>query len=470
MMEKVTLNSKEQKRLMVLNELEKGQITIAQAAKVLDLSDRQIKRIRAAYRKEGAQALAHGNRGRKPAHALAPELAQQLVDLALHKYHDFNFQHFTEALLEHEGIALSRSTVRRVLHANGFTSPKTRRSAKHRRRRERFPKEGMLLQIDGSDHLWLENRGPRLTLIAAIDDATNLVPHALFRYNEDSQGYFFLLRTILDRYGCPGALYHDGFGVFERPASDPDTLKESFSRRTGHREPTQFGRALEELDITSIRALSPQAKGRIERLFGTFQDRLTSELRLAGATTLAQANEVLEAFRPYYNRRFAVPATEPGSAYQPLPVGLSPDSVCCFKYVRTVASDNTVRLGEHCLQILPGKDRLSYARARVEVREGLDGRVSVYYKGQCLASKPAPPEAPVLRARNGRMVRVNPADETDRDDSIPKAELEQRSATIAPTEASPEPVTASPIPVKPRPDHPWYRRGLYPRMTDSLND
>lgn len=467
MMEKVTLNRKEQKRLMVLNELEKGQITISQTAKILALSERQVKRIRAAYRKEGAQALAHGNRGRKPAHALSPELTQQLVDLALHKYQGFNFQHFTEALLEHEGLALSRSTVRRVLLANGFSSPKTRRSPKHRRRRERYPKEGLLLQIDASDHLWLEDRGPRLTLIAAIDDATNRVPHALFRYQEDTQGYFFLLRTILDRYGCPGALYHDGFGVFERPASDPDTLQEQLA---GKRAPTQFGRALEELDITSIRALSPQAKGRIERLFGTFQDRLTSELRLAGATTPDQANEVLEAFLPHYNRRFAVPAAEPGSAYQPVPAGLSPDSVCCFKYLRTVASDNTVRLGEHCLQILPGKDRPSYAKARVEVREGLDGQVSVYYKGQCLASKPAPPEAPVLRARKGRLVAIDRPAEGDRTNSTSQAEVKEQPPVVAPTEAGMETESTPPTPPKPRPDHPWYSRGLYTRMTNSLNN
>lgn len=467
MMEKVTLNSKEQKRLMVLNELEKGQITIAQAAKILDLSERQIKRIRAAYRKDGAQALAHGNRGRKPAHALSPELAQQLVDLASHKYRNFNFQHFTESLLQHESLALSRSTVRRVLCANGFTSPKTRRSPKHRCRRERYPKEGMLLQIDASDHRWLEGRGPRLTLIAAVDDATNRVPHALFRQEEDAQGYFFLLRTILARYGCPGALYHDGHGIFHRSSNDPDTLEEQLA---GRREPTQFGRALEELNITSIRALSPQAKGRIERLFGTFQDRLTSELRLAGATTLEQANEVLEAFLTYYNHRFAVPAAEPGLAYQPLPVDLTPDSVCCFKYVRTVASDNTVRLGEHCLQILPGKNRLSYAKARVEVREGLDGSVSVYYKGQCLASKPAPPEAPVLRARNGRLVGVNRPDENDRLGSTAKVEVREQPPVAAPTEAEVEKESTPLTPPKPRPDHPWYSRGSYPRMTNSLNN
>ncbi len=167
---------------------------------------------------------------------------------------------------------------------------------------------------------------------------------------------------------------------------------------------------MEELGIISITSRSPQAKGRIERLWGTFQDRLKSELRIAGARTIEEANQVLWDFLPRYNQRFAVPASEPGLAYRQPPEGFNPDEVFCFKYYRTVGRDNVVRFGEHRLQIMPTNGRLSYAQARVEVHERMDGSLAVYYQGQCLATKPAPPEAPVLRARNTARVIPNMAD------------------------------------------------------------
>jgi hypothetical protein len=157
---------------------------------------------------------------------------------------------------------------------------------------------------------------------------------------------------------------------------------------------------MEELGITSISSRSPQARGRIERLWGTFQDRLVSELRLAKATSLEEANRVVWDFLPRHNRRFAIPARDPGSAFRQHEEGFKPDEVFCFKYYRTVGLDNVVRFAGHRLQITPTNGRLSYARARVEVQERLDGSVAVYYQGCCLATIPAPPEAPVLRARN----------------------------------------------------------------------
>jgi hypothetical protein len=199
-------------------------------------------------------------------------------------------------------------------------------------------------------------------------------------------------------------LYHDGHGIFERSKREPESLEEQLM---GRREPTQFGRIMEELGITSIPSRSPQARGRIERLWGTFQDRLVSELRLAGARTLEEANQVLWDFLPRYNQRFAILAKEPSSAYRQPEEGFIPDEVFCFKYHRTVGLDNVVRFGGHRLQILPTNGRLSYARARVEVHERLDGSLAVYYQGYCLATKPAPLEAPVLRARNTARVIPN---------------------------------------------------------------
>jgi len=432
------LNRKEQRRLVVLNQVEAGRMRGREASEVLDLSLRHVRRLLAVYREEGAQALAHGNRGREPHNALDKGLRRRVSELAESTYAGCNNQHTTELLAEREGITLSRSSVRRILLGAGIRSPRKRRAPKHRSRRERYHKEGMLLQIDGSRHDWLEGRGPYLTLIGAIDDATGKVPYALFREQEDAQGYFLMLRQIVDSCGIPMALYHDGHGIFERSRGEPVSLEEQLE---GRRKPTQFGRLMEELGITSILSRSPQARGRIERLWGTFQDRLTSELRLAGASTLDEANRVLWGFLPRYSQRFAVPAAQPGSAYLKPGEGLIPEEVFCFKYRRTVGPDNVVRFGEHRLQIVPANGRASYARARVEVHERMDGSLAVYYKGHCLATKPAPSEAPLLRARNIERVIPGMADSDEL--AVPIIAVKKTSQPKAPW--------------KPGPDHPWRR-------------
>ena len=425
---------------MVLNQVKTGKMTGEGAAEVLGLSLRHVRRILAAYKKEGAAALAHGNRGRKPSHTLDAGMKKQVLELAQSTYAGCNHQHFTELLAEREGIILSRSSVRRILLDVGIRSPRKRRPPRHRSRRQRYPQEGMLLQTDGSRHDWLEGRGPWLSLIGAVDDATGKIPHALFRNQEDAQGYFLLLRQIMSSYGIPMALYRDRHGIFERSKREPESLEEQLE---GKRRPTQFGRLLEELGITSIPSYSPEARGRIERLWGTFQDRLVSELRLAGACTLEEANKVLWDFLPRYNQKFAVQAAQPGSVYRQPGEGFIPDEVFCFKYQRIVGTDNVVRFGEHRLQILPTNGRLSYARARVEVHERMDGSLAVYYQGHCLASKPAPPEAPVLRARN--IVRVVP-NTTDSDKPVVPVVTAKKSSELKP-----------PHRTKPDPDHPWRR-------------
>ncbi len=438
MKEKVTLNRKEQKRLMVLNQVGMGMVTGWQASEVLHLSLRHVRRLLAAYREEGAAALAHGNRGRKPHHALDPVLKRQVLRLIQTTYGGCNTQHFTELLAEREGVVLSRSSVRRILSEAGIKSPRKRRPPKHRSRRERYAQEGMLLQIDGSRHDWLEGRGPWLSLIGAIDDATGKVCYVLFREQEDAQGYFLLLRHIVNSYGIPMALYHDRHGIFERAKNEPESLEEQLE---GRRKPTQFGRLMEELGITSISSRSPQARGRIERLWGTFQDRLVSELRLAKATSLEEANRVVWDFLPRHNRRFAIPARDPGSAFRQHEEGFNSDEVFCFKYYRTVGLDNVVRFAGHRLQITPTNGRLSYARARVEVQERMDGSVAVYYQGCCLATLPAPPEAPVLRARNTTRLVPNM--------------IGSSNELVVSIQKTPRLKSAQRI--KPGPDHPWRR-------------
>lgn len=414
-------------------------MTGGEASGVLGLSLRQVRRLMAAYRKEGAAALAHGNRGRQPAHAIPEPLKVRVRELALGAYRGVNHCHLTELLAEREGLCLGRSTVRRIVLGAGLRSPRRRRPPRHRQRRERYPQEGMLLQVDGSRHRWLEGRGPWLSLIAAVDDATGTVPYALFREQEDAQGYFLLLKGVIERQGVPLALYTDRHGIFQRSPREAETVEEQLS---GERQPTQFGRALRELDIGAIFAHSPQARGRIERLNGTLQDRLVSELRLAGASTLEEANRVLGDFLPRYNARFAVPAAQEGSAYRPLPQGLELEGVLCFKYRRTVGPDNVVRWGGHRLQLLPGLDRLSYAYARVEVQERLDGSLAVYYQGRCVATREAPAEAPVLRARD--MPRAMPATPGDQGGHTPPP----RGHTLAPTPAHS---------TRPGLNHPWRR-------------
>ncbi len=199
-----------------------------------------------------------------------------------------------------------------------------------------------------------------------------------------------MLKDIIERHGVPLALYSDRHGIFQRSPKEPESLDEQLR---GRRDPTQFGRALEELDIRLIMAHTPQAKGRVERAWGTFQDRLVSELRLAGVTTIEQANQVLWNFIPRYNERFAVAPAQPGSAYRPLPAGVSLDETLCFKYLRTVANDNTVQFDSAAIQLLSDDHRASYARATVEVQERLDGSIVVTYHGRTLAAKPAPPAA-----------------------------------------------------------------------------
>ena len=409
MTETFALTREELRRIEVLSRVDSGFLTGSEAGKLLELSVRQVRRILAAYRKEGPAALAHGNRGRKPKHTISDATRQRVVELARSKYSDYNHQHLSEEL-EGEGITMSRPSVRRILGAAGIRSPKKRRGPKHRSRRERYAQEGMLLQVDGSPHDWLEGRGPRLTLHAAIDDATGKLVAGCFRLQEDAAGYLELLRQVVLREGIPLAVYHDRHDIFVQQGSAQSRLsRETIEEQLkGSPEPTQVGRMLLELSIRSIEANSPQAKGRVERLFQTLQDRLVKALREAGASTVEEANLVFERFRAEFDARFAVPAASPGRAYRCLPEGFCPEQVFCFKYLRVVAPDNTIGFAKQRIQLLADDSRTSYAKARVEVHERLDGSLAVYHEGRLLATKGAPAEPKELRARHGERPSPRP--------------------------------------------------------------
>ena len=385
------MTQKEQTRLQVLNSVLADQVPVCQAAEVLGVSERHMRRILAACRKEGAAALAHGNRGRRPANTTTETKMTYVVQLARTRYAGTNHTHLTELLMELEGIDLSRSTVRRILVSAGVDSPRRRRPPRHRVRRKRMAQEGMLLQIDGSHHRWLGEQGPRFVLLLAVDDATGTVPDALFSQEEDTRGYFLLMEGLIRQCGIPLAVYSDRYAVF----------KHTGEPRQKPAGPTQFARAMEELGIRQIFARSPQAKGRVERTAGTFQDRLVTELRLAGVTTIDEANEVLHRFLPRFNEKFGVPAEHSSVAYRSMESSVSLDQILCFKHRRKVARDNTVKYNWRTLQLLPGKERPSYAGAQLEVHEGLDGQFLVQYRGRTIPTQEAPPRPGVLRASNG---------------------------------------------------------------------
>lgn len=387
----------EVRREAVIRRVLAGKLAVADAALVLGISERQVWRLRARFVSGGSAALAHGNRGRAPANQIAPALAARVVAFAQDGYVGINDSHLTELLAEREGLALSRKSVQRILRAAGLPSPRRHRAPKYRSRRERRPAAGMLVQLDGSRHRWFGRALPYAVLLGAIDDATGEVLGAVFREQEDAAGYFWVLGQILQGPGVPLAAYSDRHSIFWRSAHERESIEEELA---GQAQPTQFGRALGELGVEMIFANSPQAKGRVERLWGTFQDRLVAELRLAGISDIAKANAFLPSYLARHNARFAIAPADAKAAWRSLPKGLSAEAVCCFKYARMVGSDNTVRLGGTLLQLPPRRTHWSWANERVECRQYLDGSWSVHAPGgHELARSAAPAKAPVVRAQ-----------------------------------------------------------------------
>ncbi len=381
------MSMKEQQRSEVVSRWLAGIITTNEAVALLGTSERTAFRLRAAMLAQGAAGLVHGNRGRPSSRRLTDATRERILSLVRTTYRGYNDSHLTEALAEDEAIRIGRSSLRRLLRGEGIPSPRTHRAPRYRSRRERMAQAGLLIQVDGSRHDWLEGRGPWLTLVGGIDDATGVVVGAVFREQEDAVGYLTIVRDMARRDGLPVALYRDGSSVFAptRPGAPPRD------------EATQVARALAELGIGSIAARSPQAKGRIERLWGTFQDRLVSELRRSRATDQASANAILPAFLARFNRRFGVTPLSEVPAWRPLPPGLDLERVCAFRWRRVVGNDSCVRLNGMVLQLPPGPGGRSLAGRRLELQLRLDGRLLVLADGRLLAALPAPPEPRRLR-------------------------------------------------------------------------
>ena len=424
-----------------------GKITNQEGAQALPLSVRQFQRLKSRMREEGMTGLCHRGRGRPSRRRLPPAVREQATTLLATTYAGFNDCHATEQLQERHHLALSRSAVRRLRRALGHPAKHRRRPPKARTRRTPEARMGALVQLDGSPFDWLEGRGPTMTLPGAIDDATSTVLALHFRPTEDLHGYTTLLQQLSLQYGLPLTLYGDRLSVFVRNDSHW-TLEEQLQ---GVQHPTHFGRMLQELGIGYIAAGSPQAKGRIERLWGTLQDRLVSELRLRGIATLEAANAFLPEFLADFNRRFAHAPADATALWRPLPRDFA--RVLSCRYARTVARDNTVQLGARWLGL---PRRRSYAGCRVELRECLDGRLLVFAHGALLAAQPSPWPDFVLTprqapSRDRRSPRAHSAVvEVAQDPRSPAEPLAQAPRTAAPA-------LLARRPSRPAPTHPWRR-------------
>jgi len=439
-----------------------GRITNHQGATALHLSVRQFKRLKQRFRAGGARAMLHRARGRASPRRLPPAVRQRAAALLQTTYQGFNDCHVWEKLREVEGVSLSRESVRRIRRALGLPAKHRRRPRQYRARRTPEARMGALVQLDGSPFDWLEGRSPAMTLLGAIDDATATVLTLHFRPTEDLHGYTTLLRQLGTAYGLPLALYGDRLNILVRNDAHW-SLEEQLQ---GAQDPTHFGRMLQDLGIGYVPAGSPQAKGRIERLWRTLQDRLVSELRLRGIATREAANAFLPEFLTDFNRRFAHAPTEATAAWRRPPRDFAELLSC--RYERVVARDNTVRLGSRWLQIPRGPGGRSYAGGRVELRECLDGRLVVFHQGALLASQPAPGPDVILTPRSApgadraRRLRASRIAGEPGGHSLGMAGNHPSSTRLDPPRSAPARSS------RPGPTHPWRRafsrrtRKLYP--------
>lgn len=383
----IVLNQIEVHRARVLEQVAQHALSLKEAAVIMGVSYRQAKRIQARWCSEGLAGLSHRNRGRAVNHALNPDLATRILALHEEKYKNFNDSHFVEMLKEDEGIGISREKVRQLLRAAGRKPKRKRRNKKHHARRPRKDKAGIMMQWDGSPHRWFGPKSHPCCLMSAIDDATSKLLGAIFVPVESSASYLRLLDMVVRRHGVPLSVYQDRHRALVR-ADDHWSVEEQL---LGKQYPTHVGRVLEDLGIRAISAHSPQAKGRVERGFGVMQDRLIAELELHGITDMDQANQWLEEYYiPRHNKRFGKKAAEPGKAFNKIIKRDRYDKIA-FAYEAVVSNDNCVRLGGLLIDVPPGGNRQGFAKAKVLVKQHLDGCWTVLRKGEVIAKYPATP-------------------------------------------------------------------------------
>jgi len=423
------MNARERRRLTELSLVKQGRTSVAEAARRLGLSERQTRRLWKRYQAQGDAGVIHGLRGRSSNFG-QKALRAKAVALCREKYASFNAAHAAEMLQRHEKLAIPRQTLWRWLKAAGLIV-QSRRCKKHRRRRLRKAGVGELIQMDGSTHAWFGPGHPACVLFVMVDDASGKV-FARFYDSEDTASAFDLFGRYACQHGLPLALYVDYDSIYV--VNDQEARQKA--REAGRKPPlTQFGRAMEELSVRIICAASPQAKGRVERMNRTLQDRLLKELALAvngkGLHDLKAANAYLEqTFLPHFNERFARPPAHGTNLHRPLPRGMALQDVLCIKDTRVVGQDWCVRYAGRILQIGRCHEPLKLPGNAVEVWRHAEGTLTVVHRGKKLTC----------------------------------AELATRP-TPAPTA---KPATKQPAtpPHKPPPEHPW-RRGLPRRVPAS---
>lgn len=369
--DRVAMSQRERDVLKVMQGVIEGKRTQAEAARLLRRSVRQVRRLQRKLETGNDGALVHGLRGRPSNHRADAEVRRRVLRAYRQSYRDFGPTLAAEKLAA-EGLAVGVETLRRWLLADGLWERKRQRDP-HRSRRPRRECFGELVQMDASIHDWLEGRGEAAVLIAMIDDATGRIA-ARFYPAGTVEAHLHLLGVWLRRYGRPAAVYTDRHSIFE-PQDKGKALPNGV---------TQFGRALAELDVELIRAHSPQAKGRVERLFGTAQDRWVKELRLAKATTIDQANALLGRLVPEHNRRFARPPRRAADQHRPLGPGHRLEAILSVQAERVVSNDYVVRFENHLYQLL----QPVYAGergGRVVLERRLDGTLAIRFAGHYLA-------------------------------------------------------------------------------------
>lgn len=378
-MKEVTLamTQKQINRYHVIKDSLEGKLTVVAAAEAMGISERQVTRLRNGVPKEGAAFLIHKNTNRPPKHTVSEEVKQEIVKLYKEeKYKGANFLHFSELLTEHEDIGLSYSTVRKVLTEAEIESPKKRRRFKPHHRRKRKAQEGLLIQMDATPYEWFGGRA-KFALRGGIDDATGKIAGLYMTRNECLQGYFEIVRQTIEQNGVPIGAYADRHTIFRSPNADKLTMEEQLSGKQA--ADTQFGRAMKELGITLIAARSPQAKGRIERLWDTLQSRLVIEFRIHSIKTVHEANAFLREYIPKFNEQFAVEPENIEKAY--VPTSLDLDLVLCVKETRIVDNGGTFSFYGKSWKIMsddiPGK-------TKVEVIASAARGIVVLYKGKVL--------------------------------------------------------------------------------------
>lgn len=373
------LTMKENKRIIVMQEVMAGNKTVVEAAGQLRMSERNAWRILAKVKRRGVLGVIHGNRGRSSSLRIMDKIREKVIRLRKEEYPGFNDRHFAQELLDQEEIPLSRETVRMILRHADIPPVHPVKKRKHRLRRKPQDQFGEMLQGDASPHDWLEERGPLLDLVHFVDDATG-IEWADFFPEETTEAYFSVMMVILKTQGIPRSVYIDKHSVFR--VNRDQTQEEQLS---GKRPLTTFGRAMEDLGIHMIYADSPQAKGRVERRGGLHQDRLVSELRKAGVSTLPEARKVLREHLKKNNARFRKAPAKEGSAFIPLPEGCDLTQILCWKEERTVANDNTISFQGKSFQIPKSSLRSTWAKCKVAVHLCLNGSIHVFHKHERIA-------------------------------------------------------------------------------------